>query len=325
MNKLKPAFLHGILQRSGTNFLNAAILNHPNCVEPKIKVRENYYVDHSDPLWEYADRLFRKWSNPKWGGEPLKRERFFDLIGKALIEYLSQGCVKDGKTTLITKTPSVSHLERTLELFPGATTMVMVRDPRDVAASAFRTWGIPVMKTMVLWQEAAMHIARFERVVHPGEYRLVRYEDMVRDPKTIIRQLLAHLALDESLYDWSSLSNIPVLGSSDYQDWKPKARSDSFKSSGKWETLPQLEQDAFASVSETLLAYFGYPLDPSGELEVLPTLECRLGKTVRLQPAPIPPKSFREKFAHGRRGTRMIAEALLGEKAVVYLRSRIGA
>lgn len=74
-------FIHGILQRSGTNLLTQILMLHPDCARPVSKVREDWFIDFSDPLYEYANKLFQKWSASGWPGESYSETNFYSTMG----------------------------------------------------------------------------------------------------------------------------------------------------------------------------------------------------------------------------------------------------
>ena len=82
-------FILGIMQRSGTNYLNNLLLLHPDCEYPGI-VWEDYLVAHAELLRDYADAVYQHWQ-PAWkeklvgsmGHNPVMR-----LLGEGLTSFL---------------------------------------------------------------------------------------------------------------------------------------------------------------------------------------------------------------------------------------------
>ena len=65
----------------------------------------------------------------------------------------------------------------------------VLRDPRDVAASInSRGWNITLERTCKEWQKSAQ-LAQVNQQKYSGSYLAIRYEDLVDNPETIIRQV----------------------------------------------------------------------------------------------------------------------------------------
>lgn len=82
--------------------------------------------------------------------------------------------------------------------FPGCRFVWMVRDPRDVASSWVSTPSVPggVRRAVDVWirdQTASRQL--FHQIRDSGRAILVRYEDLVRDPRNTLRLLAEFLGL----------------------------------------------------------------------------------------------------------------------------------
>ncbi len=321
-----PIFIHGILQRSGTNLLNQIILLHPDCVQPILKIRENWFLHYSDLVWDYADSLFSYWSSPEWGGDEFSKSDFFSTIGDALQLYLFNGITDVTNRVLITKTPSVQHLERSFKLFPYSKVIILVRDPRDIAASALKTWGRPIAYTINDWELASQSIAEFEKIAPPESYLLIRYEDLVSQSTQFARICIKFLNLDESVFPWWDLKELPVLGSSEFHTWQAQKASPSFKPVGRWRSLPKDQKNILKYASIKNLSYFGYSTSSDDGLSPLPTREERLQYRFRpidnILTARQVESTPRKRVAALRKSLRFLAEAVLGEKAANFVRRR---
>jgi hypothetical protein len=122
---------------------------------------------------------------------------------------------RKGKPIYGEKTPAhVRHVDTLLEWYPTARVIHMIRDPRAVYASELKRraahpesapyrWlaRIPgTMRIFVLLQVAwiwadAVHRHRGYRRRHPDNYRLVRFEDLVRDPEVQVREACRFLGV----------------------------------------------------------------------------------------------------------------------------------
>lgn len=312
---IRSIMLHGILQRSGTNLLNEILLLSPDVTQPVLKIRENWFLHHSDYFYEYADKLFEHWSDAKWQGDDFCKQGFYRQVGDAFLNYIGQNNTGLPEKMLISKTPSVRRLARNFEMFPESKLIIITRDPRDVAASAFGTWGSPIRSTVHEWNEAAVAIADFESMAETDTYMLLRYEDLITDQVHWVKQCLSFLGLPHDNYPWSKLEALPVFGSSDDKGkFEIKAATDSFQPVNRWESLPAQEKDMFAYLNDTAMSYFGYVAD--NERNSLPPLNARrrtgadLAADFAHERERKPIRSGRK--AKFRKALKLMAEALIG-------------
>lgn len=122
-----------------------------------------------------------------------------------------------GRTIIGEKTPAhVADADTLLAWYPGARIVHMMRDPRGVytsevrrrtenpASFPYRTLvHVPrAMRTFILLETAwawSQAVARHRDLAHrfPDSYRMVRFEDLVRDPDTTVAALCAFLGVDQ--------------------------------------------------------------------------------------------------------------------------------
>jgi len=60
-NRAEPIFIHGILPRSGTNFIWDLLLLHPDCSRGREPVNEDLFLEHSEHLTAFATAVQRAW------------------------------------------------------------------------------------------------------------------------------------------------------------------------------------------------------------------------------------------------------------------------
>ena len=136
-----PIFVLGIMQRSGTGFIQRLLCQHPDCYQGGA-IREDYLLEHSDLLLKYSELSYERW-NPSWEveknvGSP---ELLFRCLGDGLISFLGHQFVSDNGSgaeslsaasskRIVTKTPSVKHLSHFFKLFPESYLIIIVRDGR---------------------------------------------------------------------------------------------------------------------------------------------------------------------------------------------------
>ncbi len=308
--------LHGILQRSGTNLLNEILLMSPSVAQPVLKVRENWFLHYSDSLYEYSDELFQKWTNPKWGGDDYSKSEFYNFIGEALVNYIGQKIPDLPNKSLLSKTPSVQRLERNLQLFPSSKIIIITRDPRDIAASALKTWGRPIQKSIKDWNLAAKAISDFEKQASPDSYLLLRYEDLLSNQKKWVTKCLQFLELDTTNFPWSDLINMPVFGSSDNEGkWEVKPATASFQPLSRRQSLSKDEASHFTSINASSMDYFGYTTRDE-DSPCLPTRTNRLAKEITLTSDCLQPNkstlSFSDRATKFKTGLKLMRQAVIG-------------
>ena len=321
-----PIFIHGILQRSGTNLLNQILLQHPDCVQPVLKIRENWFLHFSDSLYEYSEQLFKMWSNPRWGGDEFSKSRFYSSIGNAMLAYLGYGIPNVSHKVLLSKTPSVQHLCRCFQLFPSSKVVIITRDPRDVAISAFKTWGRPVERTIRDWNVACKAIYDFESNTPSDSYIILRFEDLVFAREEWTRKCLQLLNLEETRFPWQSLNELPVFGSSDGNIWEVKSVNKSFQPVGRWRSLPAVQMKELGKVTSPCFSYFGYPEGLKDDLQPMPTREERLRQWNVLKDKQTSTRPsielLQERSSALYTGLRLIAEAVFGKRTVNFARKK---
>jgi len=120
-----------------------------------------------------------------------------------------------GRPIIGEKTPAhVRYVDTLLEWFPSARVIHMLRDPRAVYVSDLRrrrnklrkpySWlakvpgALPLVllfQTVMVWRDAVRR-HRLYAARYPDRYRLVRFEDLVREPDKTLRALYAFLSVE---------------------------------------------------------------------------------------------------------------------------------
>jgi protein-tyrosine sulfotransferase len=257
-----PVFVHGILPRSGTNFLWDLLLLHPDCARARVPVNEDLFLDHADGLVQFVDSVRDAW-DPNWGVYPdgISGE-LRAALGHGLITFLQT----DPARRLVTKSPSVRHLEWFFTFFPHARLLLLVRDGRAVAQSAMGTFGWDLDRAARAWAEAARTIQQFQvaESARAHRWRIVRYEDLVDDTERALREIFDFLELDPALYDFAAARNLPVRGSSAFGrrdgkvHWDSVAKDAQFEPKERWKNWTAAQVDRFDWLAGEQLVGFGY-------------------------------------------------------------------
>jgi Sulfotransferase family len=267
LQQADPIFIHGVMPRSGTNFLWDLLLLHPACGPGRPPIREDLFLEHSDHLLAFTSAVRGSW-DPAWGtfADDLS-DRFHETLGDGLVSFLWV----DHERRLLTKSPSVRHLDRFFTFFPRARLLVLVRDGRSVVQSCMATFGWDFDTAARRWARAADEVRRFdERHCHRGlPYRIVRYENLVDDLDATMSGILAFLGLAREAFDFQAAARLPVRGSSAYfghrrdsVHWEPVERDAGFDPRARWRAwAPELHQ-RFDWIAGRQLRQLGYEPAP---------------------------------------------------------------
>jgi hypothetical protein len=257
-----PIFIHGIFERSGTNYLAALLNLHPDCYHSWL--HENWVLSEWQAVAGFAATMGERWRrDPAWEVPSDVEDRLARHLGIGMLSFLSAGA--DG-ARLVTKTPSVYGLERFFAVFPNAYLLILVRDGRSVVESSTRSSGHDPAQVARWWAAAADRILRFDREHRVGDrcYRIVRYEDLVRDTENQMAEILRFLHLDVARYDFSKGTRLPVFGSSATRDdaghwkWQISPRVDDLGSVERWAGWSRSRHERFNWIAGDRLEAFGY-------------------------------------------------------------------
>jgi protein-tyrosine sulfotransferase len=262
-------FVHGVLPRSGTNFLADTLALHPHV--------------HANPgrLWEFpllyvapgAEALqweFLSMFTPN--AEVMGR---FDLLAYLAAGWLAALQKEAAQRRLLLKSPHVQHLPLFRHIFPDDILILCLRDGRDVIQSSIQTFGRwhPRNKGFAEiareWRYATETILSFE----PGcgqaysNAKVVRYEELVGNTEAVVRDTLLHARLDPQVYDFDALHQLPVRGSSALaspanQRWAPHDKPGDFQPVGRWrKAWSSRDKRRFKAIAGRTLIQAGYAKD----------------------------------------------------------------
>ncbi len=258
-----PIFLHGILPRSGTNFLWDLLLLHPDCAPGRDPVREDLFLNHSEHLVRFVEEVRAAW-DPRWGhfDEKLTGQLYAEL-GTGLVSFLTV----DPQRRLVAKSPSVRNLDRFFDFFPSARLIILVRDGRSVTQSSMTTFGWDLDRGGREWATAAEEILAFQatHAERRSQWRLLRYEDLVDDLDRQMAQTLEFLGLDANVYDFAAARDLPVRGSSAFGrsghegvHWDPVSKNPAFSPKDRWRSWDTATLERFNWLAGRQLRSFGY-------------------------------------------------------------------
>jgi protein-tyrosine sulfotransferase len=258
----RPIFILGLTPRTGTNYMWDLVRLHPHCAGGREPIREDFFLEHAHVLGEFVRDVCGRW-DPAWG--TVSEQTVAELhsrLGTALLDFL---CT-DGDRRLVTKNPSVAGIERVFTFFPTAQVIILARDGRAVVESCVRTFRWDVDLATRRWAIAAATALRFleSRTADDPAVRLVRYEDLVAEPRRQVTQLLSFLDLDVAAYDFSAAERLPVRGSSIFRGgkaqvhWDPLERTSDFNPLLRWTHWTAEQHRRFAWLAGKQQIALGY-------------------------------------------------------------------
>lgn len=107
-----------------------------------------------------------------------------------------------GKRILLEKSPShIEHLGKIFEYFPTARVIFMFRDPRDTVDSLDRVpWSYAGrLRNIAYWGWCVREYRKWKNR-KPSQVILVKYEDFVQNPASILTKLSAFIEIDEARF-----------------------------------------------------------------------------------------------------------------------------
>ncbi len=161
------------------------------------------------------------------------------------------------------------HADRIFDAWPDASMIHVVRDPRDRYASVSRRHsrtgkgeGTKRMASINGRWLDSIEAGERNRKVHGSRYRVIRYEDVAREPEASMRTLCTFLSLeyDPSMLRLTALSDHQdAEGNSTFEQFQPQTIST--RPIGRYREV--LDPDEVASVEalcRTAMQTMGYPV-----------------------------------------------------------------
>lgn len=203
-----PFFIVGC-SRSGTTLLQALIDSHPHIAIPP---ESHVYVRFGPIAATYGDlsrarnrrrliaaflrdAFIEEWRLGVYVADVEARVRrpVFAGVAEALFDIYAE---QHGASRWGDKTPEhIRHLDEIRRDFPGARLIHLVRDGRDVAEAMRRMIFYPVTAYGVarVWRDEIGHWRRFTDAAGEDGTLVVRYEDLVTSPESVIAEIFRFL------------------------------------------------------------------------------------------------------------------------------------
>ena len=181
-SQVRPIFIIGC-PRSGTTLLRLMLDSHPNI---SCGPETGFLIDMERILGHH-------WSHLELYG--FDRDYWRRKIAEFFASYHLEYTHGQRKRRWAEKTPHYTpHLPFILSLFPSSQIVHMIRDGRDVVASHRNRWGYKeALRSAKRWRQFVTVGCEFGKHAAADQYHEVRYENLVNDPETTLRSLLAFL------------------------------------------------------------------------------------------------------------------------------------
>lgn len=291
VQKQSLIFVAGISARSGTTYLLRLLVTHPDVCRPQ---------GHWElPLFDVADKFveFHKAFLRRRHSERLdySMDQFAGCFGKGLMQLLIERVLPSDRAAryLLHKNPGTRGIEHFSRFFPDGKLVFILRDGRDcvnslLAAEGFRNnswrrlrknswWNLNRLRHIYLytqeWTKSARRILAY--VAQPdADCLVVKYEDLHRDPKLVLRRVAAHIDVAVSDHWLNEIANMPVKGSNFYgldgstkentghtnwTNWKEMPKTAEFNPIGRWRgSWSSLDKLVFNKVAGCEMRELGY-------------------------------------------------------------------
>lgn len=186
----RPAFVCG-MPRSGTTLVEQIVSSHPKVAG----------LDELDHFNRYLGTLLRSDAT-----RPID-VKTLNVFGEEYLSYISAGAVALGKPyaeRITNKLPDGAlMIGLIVAMFPHSRILVVERDPRDVVLSCFihpfrnLAWAADIENIVHQWRLYDRAISHWRSTI-PESFREVRYEELVRRPEKISRDMIGFLGVEWS-------------------------------------------------------------------------------------------------------------------------------
>jgi len=187
--------------------------------------------------------------------------------------FLSYETRKNGKIIPCEQTPqNIFAIKEILQFFPQSKIILMIRDPRAVLLSQKHKWKrrklsggkIPLLESVRskinyhpetisrIWKSVMKTALLYK---NNRNILFVKYEDLISDPESAIKNVCTHVGINFS----PELLNIPIIGSSNFNDTDQKYGIDASKTD-QWQAggLSNSEIHICQTVTGDQMKLFGY-------------------------------------------------------------------
>lgn len=257
--RLPAIMLHGVMRRSGTNFVGDLINLHPDLCGYPGDIFETPFLASGHLLSEAQEVFLNGYQRNR---EKIGGSDFLPLFGAAFIAYL-HSMVPNDKQMLV-KVPGVEQIWQFSKVFPYERLVILQRDGRDLVASTMKSWPDNDFETICArWDKSQQLILELQDRPEGERVCFVRFEDAVANPKSFVKDLLGYLGGSEERYPYDLVDKLPVKGSSSIKvdgkmTWKAVEKPKSFNPVGRWAAWTDQQKAIFKRVCGKTLIRSGY-------------------------------------------------------------------
>ncbi len=257
--------IHGVMQRSGTNYTGELLRLHPNLYGYPNKITEVPFLQLTKDIIHTQNHFFQIHIQ---NSDKIGNKDFLPLFGASFIAYL-YSFVPAGRRMLL-KVPSVEYLKYFFSMFPYETPLLLLRDGRDLVTTTINTWPQKRFEDVCRsWVDSVNMILAFQKH-YPEEnynYLTVKYEDIVSDPDSFITTACERYSLDRTMYPYGKIKDLPVIGSSTIGKegkevvWKGVSKPKDFNPVGQWGNWSSRQKRVFKDIAGKALVETAYCAD----------------------------------------------------------------
>lgn len=239
MKQLLPPFFIVGAPRSGTTLLASLLNRHSNVA---IGPESQFYTQFIP--WNWAHRIpetyeelvdsaiaFQRIADFGLDRDQLLRhfklyELSFANLLRAIMEVYA---MRQSKLHPGEKSPlHLEHVPTLLDQFPGSKVIYILRDGRDVVRSLLEVpWAAPrnprrFQRFCMRWNDAVEAMIHYEKTLPPDRFRIVRFEDLLRQPKSELQKMCSFIGeeFEPTQLEPAQSSNVVPEWE---KDWKNKA------------------------------------------------------------------------------------------------------
>ncbi len=255
-----PIFLLGVTPYTGINYLSDLLLGHPGLEAPGV-LAQDHIMENAHLLLEYAEKTCTRWKGLPWFNEPEEwRGVLVRHLSQSILELLA--AQSSGSRRLVVQTTAAHNIETLLQVFPGASVVILVRDGRDEVASALRAspdqrYDVSIRQ----WAEAARSVRHFMHVsagLKGKSWDLVKFEELMEEPGAVVASLFRFLEIDPGLYAWEHIEQKSV--GLQHSINKQEVRQGHLKKCA-WTDWGWYRKRVFKGIAGQELVNFGYASD----------------------------------------------------------------
>lgn len=272
MNLDAPIFIAGP-DRSGTSLMFALLASHPNISMVRRTNMWRYFhqrygnLSQSDNFERCLSDMTRYNRMKHLNPEPERIHREFvngePSYGRLFALFHLHNAEQTGKPRWGDKSLHTEHYaDRVFSEYPNARIIHMTRDPRDRYASVRKRHG---QDNPRLGGSTGRWLLSMDRAVrnqqhYPGQYKIVRFEDLAREPETTMREVCAFIGeefVPEMLAMSGAAEHTNVGGNSSFEKIEPGKISQ--KPVGRYrDVLSSLEIRYIQMFTGKFMQQFGY-------------------------------------------------------------------